>query len=393
LEVQLMSFRSFFVWLVLGTTVGLAAEPDGGFQVAMTDYDARLRAATNFEDKVDLASRYAAALMLSGHGSEARAMLDPLIREKADAALVILEARSHLSFPPTDAAAAMKILKVLLKKEPTNVDGLLEWARALRENHNYVDAIKTYDAWILKRNPREFRALYGKIDTLILQKRFPEALQVAQDTLDLDRARAESHYYVGKVAERWMELKDGPQKAAACYRRATELASDSRYHPPLFFAHSMYNIPGLPATVAELKQKAPEDAAVAFADGLALEQRQKNGEALAKYEGAIAANYNLTWAHFAAGMILSGQSCCEILGRPNLGGNRASIPVLLDTNRAMNEFAIVRFQDPSFPLISLIDEAVNRLQVRDVPLLLLAPQQEEQLQKWDKYLLVMQRHQ
>jgi tetratricopeptide (TPR) repeat protein len=355
----------------------------------------QLKGAAGIEEKVDLVTRLSTSLMMSGRPDDARALLDAVIQERADARLIVLKARSYLCFPPTDGDAAMKLLKGLLKADPANVEGLLEWARALRENHDELNAIKTYDR-ILARNPKEFRARYGKIDTLLVDKKFKEAAEEAEATLKLNSDLPESLYYVGKVAERRTDIRGSYQTAISYYRRAVERSgSDTRFHPVLIFAYVIYNTPGATELLADLKAKAPGDAAVAFADGLDLEQRQLFGEALAKYRGAIAASASLTWAHFTAGMILAGTSISEKLRRPHLPRNKNFVPIAVprDRGQALAEFAMVRFLDPSFPLMNIIDELSTKLQYEDDSISQFLQEKQEQMKKWHSYHHLLQKHQ
>jgi tetratricopeptide (TPR) repeat protein len=356
---------------------------------------AQVKGAGGIDAKVNLVSDLSTSLMLSGRTEDARVLLDTVIQERADPRLIVLKARSYLCFPPTDGESAMKLLKALLKADPSNVEGLLEWARALRENHDEINAIKTYDR-IIGRNPQEYRARYGKIDTFLVMRKFKEADQEAQATLKLNSKSPEALYYAGKVAERRTDIRYGAQTAIGYYRQAVAAsANDTRFYAVLFFAYVVYNVPGATELLAELKARAPGDAAVAFADGLELEQRQLYGEALAKYRGAIAANANLTWAHFAAGMILGGKSISEKMRRARLpmGKNYVPIPIPRDRGGALSEFAMVRFLDPTFPLMHIVDELTSRLQYEDESMSQFLKDKEEQMKKWNSYQERLQKHQ
>jgi tetratricopeptide (TPR) repeat protein len=325
-------------------------------------------------------------LMVSGKGEEARAILAKLGN---DPRAVILAARSYLTFPPTAPEEAMKILKGFLKTNKGHTEGLLEWARALRESRDYANAIKTYDL-LLKANPKELRALHGKVDCYLVQLKWKDADAAARQALAVDAKKPESHYYLGKVYERRDDVPSAKAYAVASFQQAVELAgADTRYYGPLLFAQCMYGSGGVRDTLERLRRIAPGDASVAFAEGLLLDGEERLREALAKFQGATSVDYGHTFAHFALGTLYSGRSLTALFtGYRRIGRKPPSFAGFGSPALANQEFAIVRFQDPSFPFMALIDAYQGSLQ--ESPPAVPTPEQAAQDKAWNKYQLLLQ---
>jgi tetratricopeptide (TPR) repeat protein len=335
------------------------------------------------------ALQQAEKLIVSGKGAEARALLEKLPGAKTDSRIVVRIARSYLCFPPTEPDEAMKILKAFLKANPKSVEGLLEWARTLREVRDYPNAIKTYDI-VLKSNPKDFLALYGKVETYLAMAKFKEADETAQAALALDEKRPESHYMLAKVHERRNDVPGTKINAVAGYEKAVELSgSDTRYYGPLLFAQTIYGAGGVRDTLEKLKRVAPGDANVAFGEGLLLDGEDRMKEALAKYQGAVAVDYGHTFAHFALGVLYSGRTMTGLFaGKRLIGRKPPSFAGFANPMHANQEFAVVRFQDPTFPYMSLIDayQSISQPVEPAQP----TPEQAAQDKAWNNYWLLLQ---
>jgi tetratricopeptide (TPR) repeat protein len=325
-------------------------------------------------------------LMVTGKGEEARALLATV---KSDPRAVILTARSYLTFPPTAPDEAMKVLKEFLKTNKGHTEGMLEWARALREGRDHANALKTYDL-LLKGNPKELRALHGKVDCYLVQLKFADAEKAARAALAIDDKKAESHYYLGKVFERRDDVPSAKAYAVGSFQKAVELAgNDTRYYGPLLFAQCMYGAGGVRDTLEKLKRTAPGDASVAFAEGLLLDGEERLREALAKFQGAVSVDYGHTFAHFALGTLYSGRSLTALFtGYRRIGRKPPSFAGFGSPALANQEFAVVRFQDPSFPFMAMMDAYQGSLQ--DNAPAPPTPEQAAQDKAWNNYWLLLQ---
>src|SRR5579862_4927172 len=83
----------FAMLLGLAVATGVYAEPSGD----LSAMQAKLKAAGDFEARVGMVTTLANSLMMGGRGEDARTLLDPMLKEKADARLIILKARSYLA--------------------------------------------------------------------------------------------------------------------------------------------------------------------------------------------------------------------------------------------------------------------------------------------------------
>jgi tetratricopeptide (TPR) repeat protein len=345
-----------------------------------------------YEEWVTGQLKRAEQLMEVGKGDDSRAILSEVLKKKDDARVRVLLARSYICFPPTDADQAMKILKPVVKSHPQYMEGLLEWARALRENHDYENALKSYD-WVRQRFPKEPAGFYGKIEVYLIQKKFPEAEKAAQDAIQLDPKRAESYYYLGKVEDRRTDKPFGHSRAAAAYRQAIELSQDTRYYAALLFTEAIYLGAGYLETLTLLKQRFPQDAVVAFGEGLVADRTGRLAEALAKFQGATSVNWGLTFAHFGAGVLLSGQTVTTIVSStPFPSGRLQAARPPVEPARALQEYAIVKFQDPTFPLMSIVDDCLAKDQEVALPQEPTAEQQANRKAFTNYIQLIRSRH-
>lgn len=381
--------KAFLAVLLLCAMTGSLTAADTGADPMLSTVQEELKRAPTFDAKVEVASRAASYLMVRGKGEEARALLAQVGQGKSDPRLVILTARTYLTWAPTSPDDAMNVLKPFLKANPKHPEALLEWARTLREARNYPDAVKTFDM-VLRLNPRELRAHYGKIDTFMAQKKFKEAEAAALAAVAVDEKRAESHYYLGKVFERRDDVAGARETAVAEFKRAVDVAgSDTRFHAPLMFAQMMYGAGDFRETIANLRKLAPGDAAVAFGEGLILDSQGKLPEAVAKLQGALSIDPGLTFAHFALGTLYTGHSLSRVFlgaGRDGLRHQpRASIS---NPAGAFQEYATVRLQDPTFPFMFVIDDYQSRMQNYESQGM--SPQLVEQQKAWQKYWLMLQ---
>lgn len=337
-------------------------------------------------DPIQLAEK----LIVSGKGADARAVLEKLPGAKNDPRVVILIARSYMCYPPTEPDEAMKVLKTFLKTNPKSVEGLLEWARTLREVRDHANAILTYDR-VLRGNPKELRALYGKVETYLAMTKYKDADQAAQAALALDEKNADSHAMLAKVFERRNDLAGARISAVAEYEKAVELSgSDTKYHGALMFAQVLYGAGGVRDTVENLKRISPGDASVAFGEGLVLDGEDRMREALAKYQGAVAVDFRHTYAHFALGVVYSGRTLTGLFaGKRLIGRKPPSFAGFANHALANQEFAIVRFQDPTFPYMSLID-AYQAISQPVEPAPPPTAEQDAQDKAWNNYWLLLQ---
>lgn len=337
-------------------------------------------------DPIQLAER----LIVTGKGADARALLEKLPGAKTDPRVVILIARSHLCYPPTEPDAAMKVLKTFLKGNPKSVEGLLEWARTLREVRDYPNAIKTYDI-LLRGNPKELRAYQGKVDTYLAMAKYKEADAAARAALAQDEKKPDSHAMLAKVFERRGDVAGARISAVTEYEKAVELSgSDTRWYGPLIFAQQLYGAGGVRDTVEALKRIAPGDASVAFGEGLLLDGEDRMREALAKYQGAVAVDHGHTYAHFALGVVYSGRTVSGLFtGKRLIGRKPPSFAGFANHPLANQEFAVVRFQDPTFPYMSLID-AYQAISQPVEPAPPPTAEQAAQDKAWNNYWLLLQ---
>lgn len=370
----------------VAASLGPATAADDPAKLLASIQDQVKRAASP-EAKIEAACHGAEELMVRGKGEEARRLLAQVSGGRLDARMTILTARTYLTYPPTSGDDAMQVLKPFLKTNPTHVEGLLEWARALRENRDYASAGKTFDI-LLRHYPKELRAHYGKIDTLIVQKKFKDADKAARAAIAVDEKRAESWYYLGKVFERRDDVPGAKETAVTHYRHAVELAGpDTRFFAPLMFAQLMYGAGDYHETLDRLRTLAPGDASVAFGEGLILDTQAKLPEAVAKFQGALSIDPAHTFAHFALGTLYTGHS----LSRVFLGSGRhrdAQRSSIANAGGAFQEYATVRLQDPTFPFMFVIDDYQSRMQGFQPQTI--TPELEQQQKAWAKYWLNLQ---
>lgn len=373
--------------LLFAAANGAVTAADPAADKLLPSIQAEVKAAATFETKVDAACRGAEQLMVRGRGDEARALLAQVGKGKADARLTILAARSYLTAPPTSADDAMAILKPFLKTNPRHTEALLEWARALRENRAYPDAVKTYDL-VLRYAPRELRAHHGKVDTLLAQKKFKDAEAAAKAAIAVDPKSAECEFYLGKVYERRDDVPNPKETAVTHYRRAVDMAGpQTRYYAPLMFAQMMYGAGDFRETLDRLRGVAPGDASVAFGEGLILDSQAKLPEAVAKFQGALAIDPGHTFAHFALGTLYTGHSLSRVFlgsGR-HRNEKRASVA---NPAGAFQEYATVRLQDATFPFMYMIDDYQSRMSAFEPATM--TPDVLEQQKAWQKYWLNLQ---
>lgn len=384
-----MKARTFMIHpllasVLISATLGAA---DLAPEKLLPAIQAEIAKAKTPEAKVDAACRGAEQLMVRGKGEEARQLLNQVSGGKLDARMTILTARTYLTYPPTSPDDAMKVLQPFLKANKNHIEGMLEWARALRENRNQAAAAQTYDI-LIRHYPQDLRAHYGKIDTLLAQRKFKDADAAARAALKVDEKKPESHYYLGKVYERRDDVPGPKETAVSHYKRAVELAgNDLKYYAPLMFAQLMYGAGDYKETLDRLRAVAPGDASVAFGEGLILDTQGKLPEAVAKFQGALAIDPGHTFAHFALGTLYTGHS----LSRVFLGSGRhrsESRSSIASAGGAFREYATVRLQDPTFPFMYIIDDYQSRMQAYQPEGL--PPDFEQQQKAWQKYWLNLQ---
>lgn len=379
--------QALLALFLVAATIGPVTAADPTADTMLSSIQSQVQKATTFEAKVEAACRGAEQLMVRGKGEEARALLAQVGAGKADPRLIVLAARSYLTWPPTSPDEAMQVLKPFLLKAPRHPDGLLEWARALRESREYPGAVKTYDI-LLRYYPKDLRAHYGKIDTFMAQRKFKEAEAAARAALVLDDKRAETSYYLGRVFERRDDVPGPKETAVSHYRRAVDLGGgETRYFAPLMFAQMMYGAGDYKETLDRLRKVAPGDASVAFGEGLILDSEAKLPEAVAKFQGALAIDPGHTFAHFALGTLYTGHSLSRVFlgsGR-HRDERRASVA---NPQGAFQEYATVRLQDPTFPFMFVIDDYQSRMQNYQPQRM--TPELVEQQKAWQKYWLNLQ---
>jgi tetratricopeptide (TPR) repeat protein len=354
---------------------------------------AEYQAAGSPETRLSLGGKLAESLMMSGRTEEARTVLTDLMKKATDPHLTVLLARSYLAFPPTEPDEAIKILKVLLKANPKYVEGLMEWAAALIQSHDLDNALKTYDR-VLYSNKREFAAIFGKVDILLRQKKFKEAEKLAQGALEMDAHRPDSHYWLGQVFDRRVDQAGGAARAAYHYQNAVELDKQgTRYYAPLLLVQILRNVGGYDRTLRDLKARAPGDASVAFAEGLLLDEDDSIGEAQAKFQGAVSVDYRLTWAHFALGLSYGGTSISRIMRRGVhlMARSKPKMKVEIDSRRCQQEFVVVRFQDPNFPMMHIVEQFLTGAQTEQAEVEM-NEKIEQQQKAWQNYYQLLQQH-
>lgn len=384
MKASLSMTTSLLALVLISATLGAA---DPAPEKLLPTIQAEIAKAKTPEAKVNAACAGAEQLMVRGKGEEARALLEQVSGGKLDARMTILTARTYLTYPPTSPDDAMKVLQPFLKANKNHLEGMLEWARALRENRNQTAAAQTYDI-LIRHYPQDLRAHYGKVDTLISQKKFKDAEAAARAALKIDPKKAESHYYLGKVYERRDDVPSPKETAVSHYRAAVELAgADLKYFAPLMFAQLMYGAGDYKETLDRLRALAPGDASVAFGEGLILDTQGKLPEAVAKFQGALAIDPGHTFAHFALGTLYTGHS----LSRVFLGsGRHRTTPraSIASGSGAFREYATVRLQDPTFPFMYIIDDYQSRMQAYQPEGM--SPELEQQQKSWQKYWLNLQ---
>ena len=388
----LLTVAQFFVYALSGTLCPGSLWAQTGADKMLLAAQDQIKSAPTFDAKVEVAGRTAQDLMVRGRSDEARALLKQVGAGHVDARLTILTARTYLTYPPTSAEDAMAVLRPFLKANPKHIEGLLEWARALREGHQYPDAVKTYDI-LIRLNPKDLRphdmrAHYGKIDTLMVEKKWKPAEDAARAALAIDDKNPESQYYLGRVFERRDDVKNPKETAVAQFKKAVELSgADTRFVAPLIFAQMMYGAGDFKETLDNLRRRAPGDATVAFGEGMVLDSEGKLPEAVAKFQGALAVDPSLTFAHFALGTLYTGHSLSRVFlgsGR-NRSEARASVS---NAGQAFTEYATVRLQDPTFPFMFVIDDYQSRMQSFQPQAI--TPELIEQQKAWQKYWLMLQ---
>ena len=154
--------------------------------------------------------------------------------------------------------------------------------QALREN-NYEEAATELNA-LLAQDPRNVEALNGIAVINLRQSKFQGALSLLMEAVDADPMREEIHYNIASVHKGLGNLK----AASMAYARALEINPD--YAPAYKRLATIYEQLGEHNKAAKVFRqciaRTPEDPALHFNYGVALQALERSDEAAAEFQAA-----------------------------------------------------------------------------------------------------------
>lgn len=158
--------------------------------------------------RIDVTAQRAAALINAGKAPEARAILEPAIKNSAapDAALLyMLGQAQRIQKDPDAAAATVQKLKSSFPDDPRGV--YLE-AQVLRDRGKFDEAITAFEG-MMKRSPRDGTLVYEYAGLLERAGRLPDAERALRDVLAKDPQDANALNSLGyMLADHGMRLDE-----------------------------------------------------------------------------------------------------------------------------------------------------------------------------------------
>jgi tetratricopeptide (TPR) repeat protein len=292
----------------------------GSFDEALTKLKKAVSLEQNLDNKDALLVREAKLNLFKGRVGYARFRLNRLCKQRYYSPAYIAAAQSYMYFEPYDRGEAKKRIDTILRKDPNNVEALIEAGFIQLYLIQGDKAIELFKQALKVKNDA-IRAFYGIADVYVKTGRHDKAIKTLQNSLRVKPENGEAMLrigdtYLGSV------LKDRYSSAIQWYQRALAYANGQpRYYGRMMMAFFIKNNRDTASVYYKhLIKIAPSSSYIKWADGIFAEFEGKISTAKDKYEEAVALDRQNWLAQFCRANVYAGRGNVEFVLAANSAG-------------------------------------------------------------------------